>query len=162
MPEVFCNTSPLQYLYQIKLLHLLPALVERVVVPRAVDEELGVGRRAGIDLPDPKALEWITIRRPASETVPPWATDLGPGESEVLMLAIESPDSIVLLDDALARRVAQMLGLRMRGTIGVLLDAKRAGLVPSVAPLLDRLQGLRFRLSPRTRAAVLTLAGEPG
>jgi len=162
LPEVFSDTSPLQYLHQIGLLHVLPALVERVVVPPAVDEELAVGRRAGIDLPDPRALEWITIRSPASALAIPLVTDLGPGETEVLTLAAESPESIILLDDALARRAADMLGLRVRGTLGVLLDAKRAGLLPAVGPLLDRLQELRFRVSPRTRNAVLALAGEPG
>jgi hypothetical protein len=46
------------------------------------------------------------------------------------------------------------------GTLGVLLDAQRKGLVPTVAPLLDKLDSLRFRLAPHTRAAVLKLAGE--
>ncbi|HEV7784406.1 MAG TPA: DUF3368 domain-containing protein, partial [Thermoanaerobaculia bacterium] len=84
----------------------------------------------------------------------------GPGETEVLMLALEASDPIVVLDDALARRLAETLKFRLTGTVGLLLDAKRAGLIESVALCLDRLQALRFRLSPRTRAAVLRLAGE--
>ena len=48
MPEVVCDTSPLQYLYQLEFLDLLPALVGRVVVPPAVQEELSVGRALGI------------------------------------------------------------------------------------------------------------------
>jgi hypothetical protein len=76
------------------------------------------------------------------------------------MLALESRDAVVVLDDALARQVAEMLGLGLTGTLGLLLDAKRAHLVPTVAPLLDRLQELSFRLAVHTRAAVLELAGE--
>ena len=76
------------------------------------------------------------------------------------MLALESPEAVAVLDDALARRVAETLGLRLTGTLGVLLDAKRAGLVEVIAPLLDRLDALRFRLAAHTRAAVLRLAGE--
>jgi len=53
-----------------------------------------------------------------------------------------------------------MLGLRVTGTLGVLLHAKRSGLVAAVAPLLDRLGDLRFRLATHTRAAFLRLAGE--
>jgi predicted nucleic acid-binding protein len=53
-----------------------------------------------------------------------------------------------------------MLGIRHRGTLGVLLDAKRAGLVAAVQPILDRLQSLDFRLDARTRRDVLELAGE--
>ena len=76
------------------------------------------------------------------------------------MLALESLDAIVVLDDALAGQLAEALGLRLTGTLGLLLDAKRAGLVSAIAPLLDHLQALRFRVAPHTRAAVLELAGE--
>ncbi|MGQ0593878.1 MAG: DUF3368 domain-containing protein [Gammaproteobacteria bacterium] len=87
-------------------------------------------------------------------------TDLGPGETEVLALALESQDPIVILDDALARQVASVLKLRLTGTLGLLVDAKRKGLVPSVAPLLNELQALGFRTAVHTRAAVLKRAGE--
>ena len=93
MPEVICNTSPLQYLHQIGQLGLLPRLVGRVIVPVAVVDELAVGRAAGVSLPDPTTLEWVVIQRPASEKALRLITDLGPGESEVLMLGLELPDS---------------------------------------------------------------------
>jgi predicted nucleic acid-binding protein len=70
------------------------------------------------------------------------------------------PETVVVLDDALARRVAQTLNLKLTGTLGLLVDAKRAGLISAVEPYLDRLQALRFRLAPHTRSAVLKLAGE--
>ena len=160
MPDVICNTSPIQYLYQLGLLHIFSALAHRVIVPPAVMEELSMGRLAGVNLPDPNTLDWVAIRRPSSSSALPLVTDLGPGETEVLMLALESPDAVVVLDDALARRVAHTLGIRLTGTLGLLLAAKRAGLIPVVQPILDTLQDLRFRLAPHTRAAVLRLAGE--
>jgi len=160
LPEVICNTSPLQYLHQLGLLHILPALAGEVVVPVAVEEELAIGRKAGVSLADPKTLSWVSLRRPQSQPALPLIHDLGPGETEVLMLALEASDPIVILDDALARRCAETLRLRLTGTVGLLLDAKRAGLIERVAPCRDRLQALRFRLSPQTRAAVLRLAGE--
>lgn len=160
MPEVFCDTSPLQYLYQLDLLHILPELAGRVIVPAAVQEELAVGRQNGINLPDLRLLDWAEIRRPVSAPALPLVTDLGPGETEVLMLALEAADPLVILDDALARRIAEALELRLTGTLGLLLDAKRAGLVSSVRPCLDRLQELRFRIAPQTRSAVLHKAGE--
>ena len=123
-------------------------------------DELTVGRAAGVALPDPTALDWVVIQRPASEKALRLITDLGPGESEVLMLGLEIPDSVLVLDDGLARRVAESLGLRLTGTLGLLLDAKGAGLIPEVASLLDQLQALRFRIAPHTRRAVLDLAGE--
>ena len=160
MPEVICNTSPLQYLHQIGYLDLLPRLVNRVIVPVAVVDELAVGRAAGIALPDPTALKWVSVQRPLGERAVRLITDLGPGESEVLMLGLELPDSVLILDDALARRVAESLGLHLTGTLGILLDAKRAGLIHAISPLLDQLQELRFRIAPHTRRAVLALAGE--
>lgn len=160
MPDVICNTSPLQYLHQIGHLDLLPSLVSRVTVPSAVADELAEGRRRGLDLPVPETLPWIALRDPLSKAAIRLVADLGPGETGVLLLALECVEPIVILDDALARRHAEVLGLRLTGTLGVLLDAKRRGLVAAVGPLLDDLQRLGFRLSKTTRGAVLRMAGE--
>jgi predicted nucleic acid-binding protein len=160
LPEIISNTSPLRYLFQLGMLHLLPALAHQVIIPPAVVDELRVGRELGVNLPNPAALDWLVIRRPASASATRLVTDLGPGETEVLMLAIEATDPIVIFDDMLARRIARSLGIRLTGTLGVLLDAKRAELIPTITPLLDRLQSLRLRLSSHTRAAILKLARE--
>lgn len=161
MARIVTDTSPLQYLHQVGLLYLFPALAEQVLVPPAVVAELAAGRQLGIHLPDPSALHWMTIQPPASLSALPLATDLGLGEREVLALGLETPDVVVVLDDAFARRVAETVGLRFTGTLGILLDAKRAGLIASVTPTLEALNALGFRLSRATRAAVLKLAGEP-
>ena len=160
MPEVICNTSPLQYLHQIGQLSILPALVGSIIVPPAVVIELDAGSAKGLDLPQPDLLKWIRIREPISAEAISLITDLGPGESQVLMLALETPGSIALMDDALARRVAIARGIPIKGTLGLLLDAKHAGHISSVKPSLDRLQDLGFRLARQTRDAVLKLSGE--
>ena len=160
MSEVICNTSPLQYLHQVGLLHILPALAGRVVVPPAVIDELAVGRSRGVDLPDPAGLAWIDIRSPTTLAALPNDADLGSGETEVLRLACETSDAEVVLDDQEARRTAETLGIRLRGTLGLLLDAKQAALIPRVAPVLDQLQALGFRLHWKTRAEILARAGE--
>lgn len=69
----------------------------------------------------------MLVRRPRGEQAVRLITDLGSGESEVLMLGLELPDAVLVLDDALARRVAASLDLRFTGTLGLLLDAKRLG-----------------------------------
>ncbi len=160
MPEVICNTSPLQYLHQIGQLSILPALVGSIVVPPAVLAELDAGIAKGLDLPQLENLQWIRIQAPIGAKAASLITDLGPGESQVLMLALEMPGSIALLDDALARRVATAKGIPIKGTLGLLLDARRAGHLPAVKPSLDRLQELGFRIAQQTRDAVLKLAGE--
>jgi uncharacterized protein len=160
LSEIICNTSPVQYLHQLELFNVLKDLIGGLIVPPAVVAELEEGRALGLNLPDLTTLNWVTIRSPESKKAVPLVAGLGPGEVEALMLAIEGREAVVVLDDALARRVAGTLGLRYTGTLGLLLDAKQAGLIPEVAPFLDQLQDLRFRLSPQTRAAVLKIAGE--
>jgi predicted nucleic acid-binding protein len=160
LPELICNNSPLQYLHQLDALTPLQRLAGRVIVPEAVVAELAAGRAQGIELPDPTRLDWCVVRRPRSSRVLRLVADLGAGETAVLALALESADSIVVLDDALARRRAELLNIRLTGTLGVLLDAKRAGLIDAIEPLIDRLQAFGFRLAVRTRLDVLKLAGE--
>lgn len=59
--------------------------------------------------------------------------NLGAGEREALSLATTIPDSLVILDDALARSYAQQLNIAMTGTLGVLLKGKQAGRIEAVA-----------------------------
>jgi predicted nucleic acid-binding protein len=162
LPEVVCDTSPLQYLHQLGQLKLLPCLAKRVIVPDAVVAELAAGTAHGLDLPDPNQLEWCIIRTPRSASVPPLMNELGAGEIAVLALALEMSDAVVVLDDAQARLIAEKLKIPLTGTIGLLLDAKRAGLIDSVCPLLDDLHRLHFRLSKSIRQMALELAGELG
>ncbi|MFB3766618.1 MAG: DUF3368 domain-containing protein [Methanotrichaceae archaeon] len=158
--KVICNTSPLQYLHQIGQLRILPALVGSIIVPPSVQAELDTGIAKGLDLPKLENLSWVKIQVPISAKAEPLITDLGSGESQVLMLALEMPGSIALLDDALARRIATAKGIPIRGTLGLLLDAKCAGHLEEVEPSIDRFQELGFRLAKQTRGAVLKLAGE--
>ncbi len=160
MPEAICDTSPLQYLHQLGLLHVLPRLIGHIIVPPAVVDELAAGRSLGVNLPDVAGLEWVEVRPPLSAPALPLVTDLGAGETQVLALALEYPGTPVILDDGLARRTARRLGLPLTGTLGLVVDAKHAGLVPAVAPLLDQLQALRFRLASATRADVLGHSGK--
>jgi predicted nucleic acid-binding protein len=160
LPEIICNTSPFQYLHQIGQLQILHALAGHILTPPAVLAELAEGRAQGVNLPDLDTLSWITVRAPVSAPATTLINDLGAGETQVLMLALEIPGAIVILDDGLARRVAEARHIPLTGTLGLLLDAKRAGLIPTIEPCLDQLQALRFRLAAPTRAAVLKLAGE--
>ncbi len=160
MPELVCDTSPFQYLHQLGQLDLLPKLAGRVIVPPAVIKELDVGRSAGHDVPSPGAFAWVEVRRPSAASAERLIGDLGPGETEVLMLAMELPTTVAVIDDKLARLVAETLNIRFTGTLGLLLDAKHAGLVSQVAPLVDRLQKLHFRISLSARNVILRAAGE--
>jgi predicted nucleic acid-binding protein len=146
MPEVIANTSPLQYLFQLGILDLLPELYGEVFVPEGVVLELRSGIDRGVLLPDLEGLSWLRIRKARS--------------APVLTLAAEMDDPLVVLDDSLARRFAQRLSLPLTGTLGLLLKAKQRRRIELVRPYLDRLESLRFRFDASTRSSVLTLAGE--
>jgi predicted nucleic acid-binding protein len=161
MPEyVISNTSPLFYLHRLRQLDLLQKLYTRLLVPEAVVDELQAGRDQGEDVPEVTGYDWIEVRAVRMPAVVTLITDLGAGEAQVLALALEVPGSLVLLDDRLARAVARMRNIRLTGTAGVLLKAKKEGHISAVAPLLDRLLQLDFRLSDAVKASVLKLAQE--
>jgi predicted nucleic acid-binding protein len=158
--ELICDTSVLSTLYQAGLLGVLERLGCVVTIPRAVERELLAGRDAGYNVPDATDFEWIGIREPRATPSLPEAENLGPGESAVLWLAIETPDSVAVLDDNAAREVAGQLGLPFTGTLGLLLDAKRLGLIQALGPALDELERCRFHVSHRVREIILRAAGE--
>jgi predicted nucleic acid-binding protein len=160
LADAISDTSPIQYLFQVGVLDLLPRLFRAVLVPPAVVGELRAGRELGHSLPDVDALDWVIIRPARNTASLGLAHGLGDGEREALALALENRGTTVVLDDALARRVARSLRLQVVGTLGILLRAKRSGLLAEVLPVLDRLEALRFRLDLATRVAVLNLAGE--
>ena len=85
---------------------------------------------------------------------------LGTGEREALSLATDFAAEWLIVDDLAARRIARELHLRVTGTLGVLLAAKRRGLIPLLRPALNRLLEKSFFLSPQLYAELMALAGE--
>ena len=161
MADHIVNTSTLCYLHRAGILHVLPALLGRVIVPGQVVAELSAGRARGYDLPEPLVLPWADVR-PAVQMSPqlePFGF-LGAGERAVLTLAMANPDSVAIIDELPGRRVAAHFGVNVTGTLNVLLVAKQLGHVAAVRPILDQLRELRFRVSAELRDHILTLAGE--
>lgn len=131
------DTTALIALDRIGQIDLLDALYDTVIAPPAVIREFG--RRP----------TWLREEQPADdEAVAALRRRLDAGEAEAIVLAQQRPDALLLIDEARGRRVAAELGLEIIGTAGVLLGAKRAGLVPHVKPLLDELRDqYAFRLA---------------
>lgn len=82
------------------------------------------------------------------------------GESSAIALALESPNSTIILDDFKARKIADHLGLSYTGTIGVIVKAKLDGKILSIKPLLDKIKSTNFRISADLEIAALKAAGE--
>lgn len=160
MPEAVADTSPLLHLDRIGRLELLRETFDRVALPAAVAGEIDEGMRNGLPGPDLAALPWIDVVRPDADVLFRMPRGLGLGEREVLALGSERTGSLVLLDDRVARREATALGLRVIGTLGILLHAKRAGRLERIGREIGRLEEAGFRLDPVTRSTVMRLAGE--
>ncbi|PYQ62594.1 MAG: DUF3368 domain-containing protein [Acidobacteria bacterium] len=162
MPDrlVISNTSPLLYLHQVGHLELLPRLYGRVQIPSSVQEELRAGAELGVAVPDLSSLEWLQVQPLRDTTLLPVVIDLGSGEAEAIALALAHPGSLLILDDTLGRRIARLNGLTYTGTLGVLVKAKKEGLLPSVSPVIEALRSTTMYLTQTLIEMVLREAGE--
>jgi predicted nucleic acid-binding protein len=162
MPDrlVVSNTSPLLYLHQVGHLDLLRKLYDRISIPPAVEEELRVGAERGVAVPDVHALEWLDIQPLRDTTLLPVVTDLGPGEAEAIALALSSPGSLLILDDKLGRRIALLNRVTITGTLGVLVKARREGLLVSITPLIEALRRTTMHLPQELIETALRESGE--
>lgn len=142
-------------------LELLQQYAEAAHVPQAVYDEV-VG--AGVDLPGRRAVEsaqWI-VRHPVhdQDAVARLRGRLGRGEAEAIVLAKELHADHVILDDATARRIAEIEGCHVLGLLGLLVHAKERGVIPAVRPVLDRILAAGFYLDDKLYRSILRSSRE--
>jgi predicted nucleic acid-binding protein len=89
-----------------------------------------------------------------------YAESVDIGEASAMALATEVQADLLIIDDGDGRRFASKLGLTIKGTVGVILDAKLHGVIPGVKPLLLKIQQTNFRISDALISRILTEAGE--
>lgn len=147
MTLVVTDTSPLIALVRIGRDGLLPDLFDRVLAPRAVAAEFG-GLPPYVEVVDAPPGAAADLR-----------LSLDPGEAEAIALA-EALGATLLVDERKGRRVARERGVRVRGTVGVLLLASDRGLIEAVRPELDALAAAGFHVGEALYADALRLAGE--
>jgi predicted nucleic acid-binding protein len=158
---VAADASPLIGLAAAGAFELLRGLFGRVTVTEVVRDEIQVGT----DRPGARELA-AAIRDGWVEVVPAPGgleklPELAPGEASTLLLAQEhGAECLVLMDEKLGRARARALELPVTGLAGVLLEARRSGLVEDLRPLFDRLARSDFRISPEMIRAVLDEAGD--
>lgn len=158
--RVVVNASPLIVLFKADLAHLLPRVFTDVLVPGAVWDEVIAGGPNDMAAQGLATIDWA--KRVEVATVDPGilAWNLGQGESEVLSVALNRPGYRAVIDDAAARRCARTLRVPMLGTGGVLVLAKRRGLIPSVGTSIQELRDAGLWLSDDVVALLVQQAGE--
>ncbi len=155
------NTSPLVFLGHLGRLALLQREGREICIPRAVAEEVAEKPDAAAQAVQAACAAWMQVRDVADRTaVSLVQAALHKGEAEAIVLATELQAERLVMDDLDARRFAARCGLKVVGTVGILLSAKRRGEIVSLREEIDRLAALGFRANPRLIAAVLQSAGE--
>jgi len=151
---VVSDTSPITSLLIIGRVEILKTLYGEVLIPRAVETEL---RRHHSEVPS-----FIrSVATSDSATVRLLELQLDKGEAEAIVLAEELKADFLLMDESFGRTIASERGLRVIGLVGVLLAAKRRGIVKSVTDILTELEQVAgFYISKEVRDDAAQKAGE--
>lgn len=155
------NASPFIVLALGGWVELLHVAGERIFMPRTVEREVlraGASDAAVLAI---RRLTWIDVVDVGEPLEELRRFQLDAGEEAVLTWAMARPGSVAIMDDRRGRRAAQMLGIPVLGTLGVILEAKRQAVIPAARPIVEQLvRRTRWHVSPTLIDAFLAQAGE--
>ncbi|NBC18561.1 MAG: DUF3368 domain-containing protein [Bacteroidetes bacterium] len=153
------NASPLIFLSKGGYLELLRTLGDVVGVPEAVAAEIDQRSNEDVTVRALRETDWLLIVDTSTVPAVIQAWDLGPGESSVLALAYND-NREAIVDDRAARRCAKTLGIPVRGTLGIVLLAKKRGVIEAARPVVEGLVAQGMYLSKGVLDQALALVGE--
>ena len=157
MPKVIVNTTPLIVLADVGQFDLLRKLYREIIIPQAVLEEIKSQPAKRLTA----SSEWIKIVKVANKNDRGlFRAKLHAGEVEVVLLAQEQNADLVIMDDNAAKKTAKFMGLKVTGTLGVLLRAKREGHIQEIKPIIRAMAADGFYIDEKTRRYVLDAAKE--
>ena len=146
--NVVSNSTPLIALAKINRLDLLEEYFREIFVPEEVYDEVvrrGEGMPGAVEV---ARSEWIKEKNVQNRfAVESLSLTLDKGEAEAIVLSKEK-DALLLIDDGDGRRTAELLGLKITGTVGIILLASHDGKL-GLKTTLDDLMAVGFRLSER-------------
>ena len=158
--KAIINASPLIFLSRSHHLDLLQAFAREIWVPEPVATEISQRGRQDITAKAIGQTYWL-ITQPISH-IPTKITEwrLGAGESSVLALANEHPGTETIIDDLAGRKCAASLNIPVRGTLGIVLVAKKRGLIPKARPVIEDMMRTGLYLSRKVMDRALSRVGE--
>lgn len=139
MPEVISNTTPLIALSKISKLELLKTLYGEITIAEAVLEEYQRGKSKAF-YQNISAFDWIKTAEVKNKKALEFILELDRGEAESIVVAEEMNAELLIIDELRGREFARLRGLKITGTIGVLLKAKQEYLIESVLPFAYELR----------------------
>jgi len=147
---IISDTSCLIALDRIGRLDLLQKIFTNVYTTKIIALEFEE------DLPD-----WIIIKDVADlDKIEQLKVTLDPGEASAITLALETENSVLIIDEKKGRKVAAILNIAIIGTLKVLLIAKNRGFIVSVKEIVNEMEYYSFRFSKTVVEEILRLAGE--
>ena len=160
MRKVVVNSAPLIILCKIGRLDILQKLYGEILIPTAVYQEVTkVKDSACIQMMNGN--EWIHVMQIQNDIEKKmYKAKLHAGEVEVMILAQEQKADLVIIDDNAAKKTAKYLGLTVTGTLGILLKAKKQGIIETIYPLLFEMKRNGFYVDSWLEHMVLEQAGE--
>ncbi|PSR18055.1 DUF3368 domain-containing protein [filamentous cyanobacterium CCP3] len=162
---VVSDTSPITNLAAIGQLDLLHRLYGNIVIPKAVYTEMVAAGKPVPGAIEVQTLPWIQVQN-ISDTQRVFELQVNQnnidlGEAEAIALALELNAELLLMDERRGRALAQICSLNVTGLLGVLLQAKRKGLISFIKPVIDELiKKADFRLSDDLYLSILRTANE--
>ena len=158
---IVSNTTPLSELAKVGQLNLLRELFGKIIIPVEVYNEVTTGNHPAVEaVPSAQWIEVLTIQAPTKVLQLQRKSKLDLGESATIILAEELKANRVLIYERLGRKVAQSRNLPVTGTIGLLLIAKKKGIITEIKPILDQFLKQGKRISLILYQEVLDMAGE--
>jgi hypothetical protein len=154
------DSGPLICLARINQLELLPHLFSKIFIPPEVWSEVAIRGEGYPGADEIKRVTWIMLQTPDPQLVKPLSILVDAGEAEAIALAQTIPGCIILLDDSRARRIAERLSIKQIGTVGLLLRAKRLGLIKKIRPHINALIENGIYIRQELIDAVFDDAGE--
>lgn len=161
MGSVIANSTPLIAMAKINELNLLKEVYSQIVIPKAVYEEVaisGKGKKGSVEI---AKAEWIKVKEVKEEKLKKLLQmELGKGEAEVIALAYEVNANLVIIDENRGRGIAKIFGLKVTGTIGTIIEAKKRGSLNNVREKLDGLINAGIWIGKDLYEEALRLSGE--
>jgi predicted nucleic acid-binding protein len=158
---VVSNSGPLINLAKVGWFTLLRDVFQHILIPIAVFEEVTVRGNGQPGATETRSAHWITrrtLRQPDIANI--LTAELDRGEAESIALALQEKADWPLIDERTGRRFAMQTGLRVKGTLGILVDGVRRGHIEDLQPVLDELIGKGTWIAPAIYTQVVALGQE--
>ena len=161
MASIVTSTGPLIALSQVNALHILKELFSSVIVPSGVHKEMTAEGKMFAGQALYQKCDWMQVVQPGTPLDPLLVNVLDYGEASVIHVARELNIPRVLMDEKKGRKIARdIYGLYVTGTVGILLDAKRNGLIDSVRTILEEMCSRGYWIHERIIDRAATEADE--